>query len=107
MRLLVSTTRAPLRLVTSLALFGAVANVFYSIYVVLIWLLKDEVAEGWASMSLQQSGMFFLISLVLLVFGEYLLQLASLSNDGPTYHVAQEFRSTRQTRQEKLNVEGP
>ena len=40
-------------------------------------------------------------------FSTFPLQLASLSNDGPTYHVAQEFRSTRQTRQEKLNVEGP
>lgn len=49
--------------------------------------------------------MFFLISLVLLVLGEYILQMASLSNEGPLYHIAQEFRSARMTRQEKLNVE--
>ncbi len=105
MRLLVSTTRAPMRLVTSLSLFGAVANVVYSIYVVSIGFLKADVAPGWISLSLQQSGMFFLISLVLLVLGEYILHMASLSNEGPRYHVGQEFTSARITRREKLNIE--
>ena len=49
--------------------------------------------------------MFFLISLVLLVLGEYILNMASLSNEGPLYHVGQEFTSARITRREKLNVE--
>ncbi|MFZ5523399.1 MAG: glycosyltransferase [Pseudomonadota bacterium] len=105
MRLLVSTTRGPMRLVTSLSLFGAVANLVYSIYVVAIGILKADVAPGWISLSLQQSGMFFLISLVLLVLGEYILHMASLSNEGPLYHVGQEFTSTRMTRREKLNIE--
>lgn len=105
MRLLVSTTRAPMRLVTSLSLFGAVANLVYCVYVVAIGVLKTDVAPGWISFSLQQSGMFFLISLVLLVLGEYILNMASLSNEGPLYHVAQEFTSARMTRLEKLNIE--
>ena len=105
MRLLVSTTRAPMRLVTSLSLFGAVANLIYSFYVVIIGFLKANVAPGWISLSLQQSGMFFLISLVLLVLGEYILHMASLSNEGPLYHVGQEFTSARMTRREKLNIE--
>lgn len=104
-RLLVSTTNAPMRLVTSLSVFGAVANVMYSIYVITIGLLKADVAPGWVSLSLQQSGMFFLISLVLLVLGEYILHMASLSNEGPLYHVAEEFTSARMTRREKLNIE--
>lgn len=105
MRLLVSTTQAPMRLVTSLSLFGAFANLVYSIYVVAIAFLKTDVAPGWVSLSLQQSGMFFLLSLVLLVLGEYILQMASLSNEGPLYHVGQEFTSARMTRREKLNIE--
>jgi hypothetical protein len=104
-RLLVSTTHAPMRLVTGLSLFGAVANLLYSVYVVAIGILKTDVAPGWISMSLQQSGMFFLISLVLLVLGEYILHMANLSNEGPLYHVAQEFTSARMTRNEKLNIE--
>lgn len=105
MRLLISTTRAPMRLVTTLSLFGAVANLLYSVYVVAIALFKADVAPGWTSLSLQQSGMFLLISLVLLVLGEYILSMASLTSEGPLYHVGQEFTSVRMTRRERLNVE--
>lgn len=105
MRLLVSTTKAPMRLVTALSLFGAVANLIYSCYVLAIGIFKTDIAPGWVSLSLQQSGMFFLISLVLLVLGEYILHMASLSNEGPPYHVGQEFTSARITRREKLNIE--
>ena len=104
-RLLVSTTRAPMRVVTSLSLFGAVANLIYSFYVIAVGIFKADVSPGWVSLSLQQSGMFFLISLVLMVLGEYILNMASLSNEGPLYHVGQEFTSARMTRREKLNIE--
>jgi hypothetical protein len=104
-RLLVSTTQAPMRLVTALSLFGAAANLIYSAYVVAVGIFKADVAPGWVSLSLQQSGMFFLVSLVLLVLGEYILHMASLSNEGPLYHVAQEFTSARMTRRERLNIE--
>lgn len=105
MRLLVSTTRAPMRLVTSLSLFGAFANLIYFIYVLAVGILKTDVTPGWMSISLQQSGMFFLTSLVLLVLGEYILNMVSLSNEGPLYHIGQEFTSARMTRLEKLNIE--
>ena len=103
--LLVSTTRTPMRIVTVLTLFGAISNLLYSIYVISVAIFKKHVAEGWVSLSLQQSGMFFLFSLVLLVLGEYILQMARLSNEGPAYHVAQEFTSARLLHREKLNVE--
>jgi glycosyltransferase involved in cell wall biosynthesis len=104
-QLLVSTTGVPMRLVTMLSMFGAGANLLYSIYVMAIGLFKSDVAPGWVSLSLQQSGMFFLISLVLLVLGEYIVNMVSLSNEGPPYHVGQEFASARMTRHEKLNIE--
>lgn len=104
-RLLVSTTQAPMRLVTLLSLFGAVANLVYSVYVVAVGLFKADVAPGWISLSLQQSGMFLLISLVLLVLGEYILNMVSQANEGPTYYVAQEFTSARMDRRNKLNIE--
>lgn len=105
MRLIVSTSRLPMRVVTALSLFGAVSNLLYSVYVIAIALLKTNVTPGWVTLSLQQSGMFFLISLVLLVLGEYILQMSSLSNEGPLYHVAQEFTSVIMTKQQKLNIE--
>ncbi|WP_018152512.1 glycosyltransferase [Leeia oryzae] len=104
-QLLVSTTQMPMRLVTYLSLFGALSNLLYSVYVVMVAVTKKDIAPGWISLSLQQSGMFFLISLVLLVLGEYIIQMATLSNEGPPYHVAQEFTSAKLTRKEKLNIE--
>lgn len=105
MRLLVSTTQGPMRLVTWLSMFGAASNLVYSGYVLVVAVFKSDVAPGWVSLSLQQSGMFFLLSLVLLVLGEYILHISSSSNEGPAYHVGQEFTSSVMTRREKLNVE--
>ncbi|WP_321795694.1 glycosyltransferase [Caballeronia sp. J97] len=104
-RLLVSTTRAPMRLVTALSLFGAFSNVIYSGYVIVVAMFKTDVAPGWVTLSLQQSGMFLLISLVLLVLGEYIIQIARISNEGPFYHVAQEFNSAVMTHADKLNID--
>jgi glycosyltransferase involved in cell wall biosynthesis len=104
-RLLVSTTQTPMRLVTALSLFGASSNMIYSVYVLAVGIFKEDVAPGWVSLSLQQSGMFFLISLVLLVLGEYILNMARLTNEGPLYHVGQEFTSARMGHRERLNVE--
>jgi glycosyltransferase involved in cell wall biosynthesis len=106
-RLLLTTTRAPMRIVTALSLFGALANLAYSGYVLAIAAFKADVAPGWVSLSLQQSGMFLLISLVLLVLGEYILNMATLTSEGPRYHVGQEFTSARLIRRERLNVEEP
>ncbi len=105
MRLMVATTRGPMRLMTLLSLFGAVANLVYSIYVIIIAIAKENVAPGWVTLSLQQSGMFFLFSLVLLMLSEYILHMARLSQEGPPYHVAQEFTSAVMTRRQRLNIE--
>jgi polyisoprenyl-phosphate glycosyltransferase len=104
-RLLVSTTQAPMRLVTSLTLFGAISNVLYSVYVVGVGVLKTDIAPGWMSMSLQQSGMFFLISLVLLVLSEYILHMTIINSGDQAYHITKEFTSSKITHQEKLNIE--
>lgn len=105
MGLLTSTTQAPMRIVTTLSLFGAGANLIYSMYIVLIGIFKDDVAPGWVSLSLQQSGMFFLLSLVLMVLGEYIINMVNRNNDGPAFYIAQEFTSSKMTRLEKLNLE--
>lgn len=105
LQLLVSSTSQPMRLVTTLALFGALGNILYSLYVVLVAILKSHVAEGWVTLSLQQSGMFFLLSMVLLVLGEYITHMLSVSSREPCYHIGQEFGSMIVSRRKKLNVE--
>ena len=62
-------------------------------------------AKGWTTLSLQQSGMFFLISLVLFVLTEYLIQTIQLSTQGPAYFVVRESTSALLTHRHRLNVE--
>ena len=93
-----------MRIVTSLSMFGAISNILYSFYIVGIAIFKNNVEPGWVTLSLQQSGMFFLISLVLLILGEYILNVTKLSNEGPKYHIAQEFYSETQSLKKKLNI---
>ena len=66
---------------------------------------NEDIAPGWASLSLQQSAMFFLISIVLLVLSEYVLEISRKANSGPEYYIADELTSVKLTRKERLNVE--
>lgn len=102
--LIVSTTNAPMRIATLVSLTAAAVSVIYSIYVVSVGLQNLSLAPGWASLSLQQSVMYFTFSIVLYIFGEYLLRVLSLSNSGPPFTIGQEFTSTKINVREKLNI---
>ena len=103
--LLVSSTKIPIRIVTGLSLIGAVFSVAYSVYVLIISFTDQDVAEGWASLSLQFSSSFFLMSCVLLILGEYILHMSRLSNEGPEYFISREFVSNISDKKDFLNIE--
>jgi hypothetical protein len=90
---------------TALSALGALGSFAYSIYILIVWLNKKQIAPGWVSLSMQQAIMFFLISLVLLILSEYVLEISRKANSGPSYYIAQEFTSAQLTRKERLNVE--
>jgi len=102
--LIVSTTNAPMRIATIVSLAAAALNVVYSIYVIVVGLQSSDLAPGWASLSLQQSLMYFTFAIVLYIFGEYLLRVLSLSNSGPPFTIGQEFTSTKISVRDKLNI---
>jgi glycosyltransferase involved in cell wall biosynthesis len=102
--LVFSTSVRPLRFVTMLSLGVSMLTVIYAIYVVGVRLLMDNVAEGWAALSLQVSGLFFLISIVLAVMCEYLLQMLETTIRRPVYHIARELQSSTIDNQQELNV---
>jgi glycosyltransferase involved in cell wall biosynthesis len=102
--ILFSTSAAPIRVISAMCLFAAMLNLLYSLYVVVVYLLKSDVAPGWTTMSLQLSGMFFFISVAISVLAEYVFQAVQLSSRNPTYHIAREFRSDNLPREQRLNV---
>ncbi len=103
--LTVSNSTAPLRIVSAVALTGALLNLFYSVYVVVVAFTKSNVQPGWTTLSLQQSGMFFLISIVMFLLTEYLAYMIRWAQSGPAYFLASEATSAVLTRRQKLNVE--
>jgi len=105
LRVTFSTSRMPLRIVAGASLVGAIGNLGYSVYVIVVALTQKHVAPGWTSSSLQQSGMFFLITSVLFVLSEYIVQVARLANSGPEYFIGHEFGSQSRTASDRLNLD--
>jgi len=92
--LLAANTRHPLRMVTVAGLLGASLNLLYAGYVVVIFLIKPNVAAGWTTLSLQSSGMFFFVCLILAVLSEYVGIILGEVRSRPLYFVAQESNSS-------------
>ncbi len=103
-RALVSSRIAPLRMVSLFALFGATVNITYSIYVLATYLLKEGVAPGWATLSLQSAGMNLLFSLALFVLCEYLINIFRANGVDQQVRVQQEIRS-RTVSYDRSNLE--
>lgn len=92
--MIVTGSLRPLRAVTWLALAGSLLNIAYVVYVMLIAFFKSHVAEGWTTQSLQNSGMFLMLFLILAVTSEYLGRLLTESRDRPLYFVRGESTSS-------------
>lgn len=105
MRLVVANSMMPIRLVSLATLLGALLNLAYSAYVVLIAIVKRDVAPGWVTLSLQQSGMFFLFSMILFVLTEYMIHTMRWNMRGTEYFIDSERTSAVLSRRQKLNVE--
>ena len=104
LKFLISTSDAPMRIVSMLAVFGALINVVYSIYILIIAFVKENVAAGWTTLSLQQSGMFFLISIFFFILSEYILNMKNSTIKEYSKHIRQEFGSDIITRHSKINL---
>lgn len=103
MEILFSASSAPLRVVSTLALAGAGLNVAYSIYVLAVSATL-KVAPGWTSMSLQISGMFLLVSLVLSLMCEFLIFLYRAIGGPQDSFIVREIDSRFEGLRNQINV---
>lgn len=92
--MVISNSRFPLRLVSFVGVAAASLNLLYMVYIVAVNLFKQQVAEGWTTLSLQMSVMFLLVFSTLIVISEYLAQTLEETKDRPLYHVAEEKNSS-------------
>lgn len=84
---------APMRMVSLFGLTGSFLSLVYSLYVVGVYLFKRDVMPGWTTLSLQVSGLFFLVFVILTMIGEHLGRLLDEAVDRPLYHVREERAS--------------
>jgi glycosyltransferase involved in cell wall biosynthesis len=90
----VENSPQPLRLVTWLSLAAALSNLVYAGYVFAVYLLKDHVAEGWVTLSLQSAVQFFLLALILTALSEYVGRMMTRLGTRPLYYVMEEHGSS-------------
>ena len=104
--LVTATSVAPLRLATLSCALAAGCSLAYSVYVAMTYMMRDEVAPGWTTLSLQIGAMFFLLSMALALLSEYVLQMAGAASRRLPYHLVREARSAVISRESRFNVVG-
>lgn len=91
---LVSSTLHPLRVASVTALLVSLLNALYLVYVIAVFFIKPEHPEGWPSISVQNSVMFFFVFLVLSILCEYVAKVTRVTLDWPRVFIAEERRSS-------------
>ena len=104
MRSIFYASGRPLRVAVGIALVTSLVNLLYALYVVAIGVFRGAV-EGWTSMSLQMSFMFFMLSVVIAIIAEFMFQSNETTNERPIYRVAFEATSSVLAARDMLNVD--
>ena len=102
--LLIFNSTAPLRIINGIALGGSMLCILFALYSVLIRLLKTNVVEGWTTLMLVISGLFFLLFLVIAFCGEYLVRIIEDRSENTPYHVVYEKHSSVMLDLNELNI---
>lgn len=92
--LIIENSNHPLRLVSWVGLLAAAGNLLYVVYILAVYILKEEVIEGWTTLSLQNAGQFFLIALILTALCEYTGRMLNRLRDRPLYYLMEERNSS-------------
>jgi polyisoprenyl-phosphate glycosyltransferase len=92
--IIVNASRHPLRVISWCGVVAGVVNLLYTGFALYSYLLGEDVASGWTSLSLQNAAMFFFVFLILTVLSEYIGQILIESEDRPLYYVYEERNSS-------------
>lgn len=92
--IVVANSTHPLRAVSWLGLFLSMLNLLYMGYIAAVYLLKENVAEGWTTLSLQNAVMFFCLFLFVTVLCEYIGRILGELRSRPHYFTLEEKNSS-------------
>ena len=92
--LILENSTNPLRFVSYLGLLAALGNLVYGAYIFAVYFFKDNVLEGWTTLSLQSAAEFFFLSLILTALCEYMGRILNRLQARPLYYVRDEKNSS-------------
>ena len=90
---IVSNSSRPLRWASVIGMMCAGVNTVYIAYIFISKFMREKIASGWASSSLQNSIMFTLLFLLLVIVCEYLGRLLDEVKNRPLYFIDYERHS--------------
>ncbi len=102
--MILDNTAHPLRFASLLGLIAALLNLGYAAYVLVTYAVRDDIAPGWATMSLTNAAQFCFLALILVVLCEYVGHLPKRMSSDPGYYVREERSSAVLLREERPNV---
>lgn len=103
--ILIGINHMPLRLANLLSGFGALVAVAYSLYVIIINFIRNNVVAGWTTVSLMMSLMFLTMSTVLWLLSEYLVMLMDPYSRKSRHEIVERISSNIQARDNYINIE--
>jgi len=92
--LILENSTHPLRFVSWIGLIAAVGNLIYGVYIFAIYFFKEDVREGWTTLSLQSAAEFFFVSLILTALCEYMGLMLNRLQSRPLYYLKEEKNSS-------------
>jgi hypothetical protein len=104
LRGLLNASAMPLRAVIGTAILTGGVAVFSSLYALLTYLLREDVAPGWTTLSLQISMMMLLFSIMFALLAEYVLKVYRSIAPRRKITVVREIRSPLRRQSDRLNV---
>jgi hypothetical protein len=103
--LMIENSPHPLRFVSLLGMVAAIGNLIYIGYIVGVYIIKDDIMEGWTTLSMQNAGQFFFMTLLLTAMSEYIGRILHRLRDRPLYYVMNELDSSVMlVNKERLNI---
>ena len=102
--MVLDNTAHPLRIASLLGVVAALLNLSYAAYVLTTYALRNDVAPGWATMSLTNAAQFFFLSIILAVLCEYVGRLPRRFSSEPGYYIREERSSAVLLREDGPNV---
>ena len=103
---LLGASAVPLRLTVAIALTTGMLALLNSLYAVIIYLIKPDVAPGWTTLTLQISTMMFLFSAMFALLAEYVLSMYRSTPPRRRISIIREIRSPLRRQGKRLNVVG-